>query len=218
MYPHPCRTHHGRGLDSKGGQEEGGDGEGGQEEGVTAREEKKEEKGEQEEEEEGGRRAVRGGGRREAVVREAEGGRKCQGRVREERQGVGTQLESEFKTMYYSVIIQFTLMTGVHYVMTNVRGSNSMASVGMHKGWDGVGREWLALQWEGGQWLPLPRARISAFWAALHASGAAAWPELTPLLYRLVNLMHAHLQLRFLICTVAGGSGASVLSWDRFCP
>ena len=63
--------------------------------------------------------------------------------------------------MYYSVIVQFTLMTGVHYVMTNMRGSNSMASAGMHKGWEGAGREWLALRWEGGRWLLLPRVRAS---------------------------------------------------------
>ena len=93
--------------------------------------EEEEEEGEWEEEEKGGRRAVRGGGRREsgrreAAAREAEEGRKCQGRAREERQGAGTQLESEFKTMSYSVIVQFTLMIGVHYVMTNVRGSNSV--------------------------------------------------------------------------------------------
>ena len=175
------------------------------------------------EEKEGGRRAVRAGGkresrRREAAVREAEGGRKRQGRVREERQGAGTQLESEFKTMYYSVIVQFTLMTGVHYVMTNMRGSNRMASAGMHKGWEGAGQEWLAPQWEGAQWLLLLRTRVSAFWAALCASGAAARPELMPSLYGSVNLMCARLQLRFPICAVAGGSGASVLSWDRFCP
>ena len=62
------------------------------------------------------------------------------------------------------------------------------------------------------------RARVSAFWAALRVSGAAARPELTPPLYGSVNLMRARLRLRFLICAVAGGSGASVLSQDRFRP
>ena len=44
---------------------------------------------------------------------------------------------------------------------------------------------------------------VSVFWAALHASGAAAQPELTPPLHRSVNLMCSCLQLRLPIHMMA---------------
>ena len=65
--------------------------------------------------------------------------------------------------------------------------------------------------------LAAAHVHISAFWAALHASGAAAWLELTPPLYGSVNLMHACLQLRFPIQAVARGLDASVSAWAHFC-